>query len=132
MDESDIQFSKDDDPRISTFRGISIDRSDEYENANDSIRFNRESDSNEMDESDLHDEKHDDPRISTFRGISIDRSDEYENADDSIRFNCESDSNMIDWILGELFQRFGVKSRIERGIQMNVKVVWARFKRNPF
>jgi hypothetical protein len=37
---------------------------DEDENASDSIRFNRELDSNEMDESELHDEKHDDPRIS--------------------------------------------------------------------
>jgi hypothetical protein len=52
-----------------------------------SIRFNRESDSNEIDESDLQDEKHDDPRISTFRGISIDSSDDFENADDSIRIN---------------------------------------------
>jgi hypothetical protein len=34
------------------------------ENADDSIRFNREFDSNEIDESDLHDEKHDEPRIS--------------------------------------------------------------------
>jgi hypothetical protein len=35
----------------STFRGISIDLSDEYANAFDSIRSNREFDSNEMDES---------------------------------------------------------------------------------
>jgi hypothetical protein len=55
-----------------TCRGISIDLSDEYENADDSIRSNREFDSNEIDESDLQSEKHDDPRISTFRGISID------------------------------------------------------------
>jgi hypothetical protein len=68
---------KHNDPSISTFRGISIDRSDENANADDSIRFNREFDSNEIDESDLHPRKHDDPRISTFRGISIDRSDEY-------------------------------------------------------
>jgi hypothetical protein len=38
------------DPRISTFRGISIDRTDEYENAYDSIRVNREFDSNQIDE----------------------------------------------------------------------------------
>jgi hypothetical protein len=75
MDESDSQYEKHDDPRISTFREISIDSSDEDENANDSIRFNREFDSNEIDESDLQFEKHDDPRISTFRGISIDSSD---------------------------------------------------------
>jgi hypothetical protein len=62
------------------------------ENASDSIRFNRESDANEIDESDPQYEKHDDPRISTFRGISIDRSDENLNADDSIRFNREFNS----------------------------------------
>jgi hypothetical protein len=45
---------------------------DESENALDSIRINREFDSNEIDESDLQDKKHDDPTISTFRGISID------------------------------------------------------------
>jgi hypothetical protein len=55
-----------------TVSGISMDLSDEDENAYDSIRANRESDSNEIDESDLHFVKHDDPRISTFRGISID------------------------------------------------------------
>jgi hypothetical protein len=44
IDESDSQFEKHDDPRISTFRGISIDSSDEDVNAFDSIRFNREFD----------------------------------------------------------------------------------------
>jgi hypothetical protein len=42
IDESDSQDLKHDDPRILTFRGISIDRSDENANADDSIRFNRE------------------------------------------------------------------------------------------
>jgi hypothetical protein len=79
-----------------TFRGISMDASDERENAEDSIRFNRELDSNEIDESDLQLEKHDDPRISTLLGISMDSSDENENASDSIRFNRELDSNEID------------------------------------
>jgi hypothetical protein len=60
------------DPRISTFLGIKIDSSDEYENASDSIRINCEFDSNVSDESDLQYEKHLDPRISTFRGIKID------------------------------------------------------------
>jgi hypothetical protein len=72
IDESDLQFAKHDDPRISTLRGITIDRSDEYENADDSIRVNRESVSNVIDESDSHPRKHDDPMISTFRGITID------------------------------------------------------------
>jgi hypothetical protein len=38
----------------STFRGISIDSRFEPENANDSIRFTDEGDSNEIDESDSH------------------------------------------------------------------------------
>jgi hypothetical protein len=37
MDESDSQDEKQNDPRISTFRGISIDSIDENENANDPI-----------------------------------------------------------------------------------------------
>jgi hypothetical protein len=40
------------DPRISTFRGIKIDSSDEDANANDSIRVKCEFDSNVIDESD--------------------------------------------------------------------------------
>jgi hypothetical protein len=41
-------------------------------NADDSIRVNREFDSNVIDESDLQYEKHFDSRISTFLGIKID------------------------------------------------------------
>jgi hypothetical protein len=44
-------------------QGITIDSSDENENASDSIRVNCEFDSNEMDESDSQNEKHIDPRI---------------------------------------------------------------------
>jgi hypothetical protein len=55
-----------------TLRGITIDRSDEGENANDSIRVNREFDSNEIDESDLYDKKHDEQKSSTLCGIKID------------------------------------------------------------
>jgi hypothetical protein len=54
-----------------TFRGITIDWSDEYENAYDSIRVKCEFNSNVIDESDLQSEKHFDPRISTLFGISI-------------------------------------------------------------
>jgi hypothetical protein len=42
INESDLQFEKHDDPRISTFPGIEIDSSDEAENADDLIRVNRE------------------------------------------------------------------------------------------
>jgi hypothetical protein len=56
IDESDLNFEKQFDPRISTFIGIKIDRSDEDEDedeiASDSIRVNREFDSNVIDESD--------------------------------------------------------------------------------
>jgi hypothetical protein len=49
----------------STFRGITIDSSSEYENAFDSIRFNDDGDSNEIDESDSQFAKQNDPKIST-------------------------------------------------------------------
>jgi hypothetical protein len=52
IDESDRQYQKHDEQRISTFRGITTDASDDHENAFDSIRVNRESDSNVIDESD--------------------------------------------------------------------------------
>jgi hypothetical protein len=56
----------------STFRGITIDLSDDQKNALHSIRVKCESDSNVIDESDLQYEKHLDPRISTFLGIKSD------------------------------------------------------------
>jgi hypothetical protein len=71
MDESDRHSRKHDESRISALLGITIDRSDENENESDSIRSNREFDSNEMDESDLQREKYDEPRISISRGIVI-------------------------------------------------------------
>jgi hypothetical protein len=71
IDESDLQYEKHLDSRISTVLGIKIDSSDENENAAESIRVKCESDSNAIDESELQDEKHFDPRISTFRGIKI-------------------------------------------------------------
>jgi hypothetical protein len=52
IDESDPQNEKHSDPRISTLCGIKIDRSEEKENALDSIRVKCEFDSNVMDESD--------------------------------------------------------------------------------
>jgi hypothetical protein len=72
MDESDWQNEKHENPIASIFRGILIDRRNEDENAEDSIRFNYEFDSNEMDDSDRHPEKKDHSRISTFRGFPID------------------------------------------------------------
>jgi hypothetical protein len=52
IDESDSHHEKHSEQRISTLRGITIDSSDDMENALDSIRINREFDSNEIDESD--------------------------------------------------------------------------------
>jgi hypothetical protein len=72
INESDSQNERQNDPRISIFLGIKIDGSDDHENANDSIRLNREFDSNVIDESDLQNEKHFNPRISRLFGIKID------------------------------------------------------------
>jgi hypothetical protein len=80
----------------STSRGIIIDLRAEPQNAYDSMRFSRESCSNEFDESDLQDKKHDEQIISTFRGIVIDWRPESKNAYDSMRFSRESFSNEIE------------------------------------
>jgi hypothetical protein len=71
IDESEQQSEKHDEQRTSTLRGITIVRSDDDENAFDSIRVNLDSDSNVIDESDLQSEKHDEQRTSTLRGITI-------------------------------------------------------------
>jgi hypothetical protein len=96
IDERDFHNEKQFEPRISPVRGITIDLSEEWENALNSIRFNLESDSIEIDERDLQNEKQPEPRISTVRGITIASSEELENALNSIRFNLESDSIEID------------------------------------
>jgi hypothetical protein len=53
MDEVDSQNEKYSEQRISMLDGITIDSSDKSENANDSIRVNREFESKENDESDF-------------------------------------------------------------------------------
>jgi hypothetical protein len=72
MDESCPQYEKHSEQRISTLDGIKIGFSDDDENPFDSIRVNRELDSNEMDESCPRYEKHSEQRISTLDGITID------------------------------------------------------------
>jgi hypothetical protein len=72
IDESNSQFEKHPDPRISTFLGIMIDWSNDRENASDSIRVKHEFDSNVIDENDSQYEKQFAPRISTLLGIKID------------------------------------------------------------
>jgi hypothetical protein len=54
-----------------TVRGITIGFSDGNENASDSIRVNRECDSNKTNRSESCDENHHDPRLSTLRAITI-------------------------------------------------------------
>jgi hypothetical protein len=76
IDESDLQSLKHDEPRTSTFRGISIECNDESANAKDSIRINREFDLNEIDESDSQFLKLDDPTISISWQTSIQDDDE--------------------------------------------------------
>jgi hypothetical protein len=76
IDESNLHCEKQFDSRISTFLGIKIDSSNEYENASDSIRVKREFDSNVIEKNDSHFAKHFDARISTFLGIKIESSDD--------------------------------------------------------
>jgi hypothetical protein len=68
----------------------------ENENAFASMRFSRESFSNEIDESDRQHKRHDEQRISMFRAIVIDLRVESWNAYDLMRFSQESFSNEID------------------------------------
>jgi hypothetical protein len=65
-----VQDQKHFEQRISTVHGITIDWSDEYEKAKDSIRHNRELESNEIDDSNSSDSKHDIPRMSISDAIS--------------------------------------------------------------
>jgi hypothetical protein len=53
IDESELQFEKQYEQRIWTWRGIVIDVREERANAFDSMRVNWESVSNEIDESEL-------------------------------------------------------------------------------
>jgi hypothetical protein len=65
IEESDLQEEKHSEPRVSTQRGITIERSEDNENALDLMNFSCESNSNEIEESDLHSQKHSEPRVST-------------------------------------------------------------------
>jgi hypothetical protein len=51
IDESDLQCEKQFGPTMTTLLGIMIDRSDEHETVNDSIRVKCEFDSNVIEES---------------------------------------------------------------------------------
>jgi hypothetical protein len=86
------------------------------ENAYDSIRINREFDSNEIDESELQPGKHSNPRMSTFRGISIELIDDSEKVDDSISVNFESSSKWNESTLSDSSKQSAVNLVIDRGI----------------
>jgi hypothetical protein len=71
IDESDSQFSKHDEPIISTWHGITIDSTFDDENTFASIRFNDDGDSNKIDESECKKEKFDGKRNFDEQGIQI-------------------------------------------------------------
>jgi hypothetical protein len=70
FDQSDLPDEKHFEHRISSVKGIIIDRSADDENADDSIRVDRAFSSNETDERKLHNAKQFEVRISMFVGIS--------------------------------------------------------------
>jgi hypothetical protein len=76
IDVSDLHHEKQDEPRISTLRGMIIEWSDDDENAEDSICVHREFYSNEIDASHLNPEKHHRQTISISPGIW--RCDDFE------------------------------------------------------
>jgi hypothetical protein len=100
-----------------TFRGITIESSDESKDTNDFICVNRDFDSSKIDESDWQYEKHEKQRISTLSGIKTDLTDECENSDYSIRVNREFDSNEIEWRRLRPSKSFGAMIEIDSEIQ---------------
>jgi hypothetical protein len=70
IDNNDLRLRNRDKQRVSTLREIRIDSREEYENADDFIRFNSEFDWNEIDES-LDNQKRNESRISNTWEISI-------------------------------------------------------------
>jgi hypothetical protein len=98
----------------STFRGITIDWSDENENALHAIRVNREFDSNVIDENDLQYAKQFGPRASIFIPTSID--------DDSERFriNLWWRTSIISWWFREISNQF-VMGNINQKVVLNNK-----------
>jgi hypothetical protein len=80
----------------STDDGIAIDFNLQLQNANSSMRDNREESENRIDSSDLQSEKHDFSKTRTDDGIIIDFNPVFENADSPIRSNLDPDSNVTD------------------------------------
>jgi hypothetical protein len=80
----------------STHFGIVIDVMGQSLKTCDSIRVNRDFDSNATDERNWQLQKHSEQIVSTQRGIMIDFSRECENVSLSIRVMADPDSNEID------------------------------------
>jgi hypothetical protein len=72
---------------------MTIDWSDDFENAHDSIRVHRDGDSNNVDESERHSEKHDEQRISTLHKTLGNWSDDFQSVYESICVYGLRDSN---------------------------------------
>jgi hypothetical protein len=84
ISQSDLQSKKHLSQRISTRRGIIIRDNDEFENANDSIRVNDDSDSNVISQSNLQLQKLDSLIVRTHRGMTICEIEHMSNANESI------------------------------------------------
>jgi hypothetical protein len=68
-DERELQQLKQEEPIISTVRGLTMEAREEKENASDSILRNNEPDFIETDERELQQQKQEEPIISTVRGM---------------------------------------------------------------
>jgi hypothetical protein len=77
-----LQELKQDEPIISTVRGMTIEGREEPEKAKDSILRNNEPDSIKIDKRDLQELKQYESIISNVRGMTIDLREELENAVD--------------------------------------------------
>jgi hypothetical protein len=73
------QSEKHDEPRVSTFCGITVDSGGESENRSECMHFKREFNFNEINQRNSEDEKHNEQTISTSCGRRIHSNDESEN-----------------------------------------------------
>jgi hypothetical protein len=93
--ESDLQWKKRPDPRISTVRGIAINFRENLPNVLGSIHFNIESDLNEIDESWRQERTQSEAKVSMPCVIMIDMRENEENTANSIGLSFQSSSNEI-------------------------------------
>jgi hypothetical protein len=84
IDESGSQSEKQEEPRRSTVRGMTIEEREDQEKADDPIRRNNEPDSIPTDENDLQSRKRLELTVSTVRGMTMDEKEEQINVLDRI------------------------------------------------